>query len=151
MERTQLWAAPEAAEDDSRDYLQDPQLWLDRLPQPFRMIDDLLQELLDRSWQAVEERERQIEKERAKGRISEVVAEGTVGGVQNVLAVREGRDGRVVFAGCGDGVKVAVEEDEKPVCATHSRTESAVTSLAVEQIDDVHIVAACTESGKSEG
>lgn len=150
MERTQLWAAPEATENDSRDYLQDPQLWLDRLPQPFRMIDDLLQELLERSWQAVEVRERQLEKERARGRIAEIVAEATVRGVQNVLAVSEGRDGRVVFVGGGDGVRTAVEEDSGPVCAAHSRTESAVISLAVEQIEDVHIVAACTESGKSE-
>lgn len=150
MERTQLWAAPEATENDSRDYLQDPQLWIDRLPQPFRMVDDLLQELLERSWQAVEARERQIERERARGRIAEVVAEGTVGGVQNVLAVSEGRDGRVVFVGCGDGVRVAVEEDSGLACVTHSRTESAVISLAVEQIEDVHVVAACTESGESE-
>lgn len=52
----EIWTEPEALDGDccSGDYLQDPELWRDRLPQPFRMIDRLLEELLSRTWEQIE-------------------------------------------------------------------------------------------------
>lgn len=38
------------------DYLQDPEMWEDRLPQPFKMIDELLQDLLLHTWDEAERR-----------------------------------------------------------------------------------------------
>ena len=38
------------------DYLQDPEMWADSLPQPFRMIDELLQDLLLHTWDETERR-----------------------------------------------------------------------------------------------
>ncbi len=45
-------------EDDSdvEDYLQDPEMWEDRLPQPYRMINQVLNELLDRVWECTQHR-----------------------------------------------------------------------------------------------
>ena len=138
----ELWAAPEAP-DDSGDYLQDPELWLDRLPQPFRMIDGILQDLLANTWEAIETRELQRETERTRVRIPEIVAEGAVEGTGDVRALLAERN--VVFIGCGDGVRVADEREGRELAT--SSTDSAVTSLAVEQMGDAEIVAACMESG----
>ena len=64
----EMWADPEAGEhgDSTGDYLQDPELWRDRLPQPFRMLDRLLQELLTRAWREIDSRrlERETERDR---------------------------------------------------------------------------------------
>lgn len=141
MERCQqLWAAPETPDDSSDDYLQDPELWLDRLPQPFRMIDGVLQDLLSRTWEAIETRELQRETERTRVRIPQIVAERAVEGARDVRSVQAGRD--VVFIGCQDGLRVATAKGGKDVA--FSPTDSAVTSLAVEQMDSVQIIAACT-------
>lgn len=40
----------------SGDFLEDPEMWRDRLPQPFRMIDRLLDDLLSRTWEEIESR-----------------------------------------------------------------------------------------------
>lgn len=68
--------------DDSRDYLQDPELWVDRLPQPFRAIDELLQELVGGAWAAIEERQVARGLEEARVRIPEVSGARLVTGVE---------------------------------------------------------------------
>lgn len=136
----QLWDTPD---DSSEDYLQDPELWLDRLPQPFRMIDGLLQELLSRTWEAIETRELQRETERTRVRIPKAIAERAVAGVRGVRAIEAGRD--VVFVGCLDRLSVLTTKGGE---ITHLSTSGAVTRLAVEYMDDIHVIAACIESGK---
>ena len=146
----QMWAASEEEiedEDDTEDYLQDPELWQDRLPQPFRMIDGLLQDLLTQVWEAVEAR-REREEEEARLHMPEIVAENTaLKGLQGIHAVKEGRESEVVFVACDDGLKVICIKDGEMVCTAISSDEP-LSSLAVGWIDDVHIAAACTKPGR---
>jgi WD40 repeat protein len=107
------------------------------------MIDGILQDLLANTWEAIETRELQRETERTRVRIPEIVAEGAVEGTGDVRALLAERN--VVFIGCGDGVRVADEREGRELAT--SSTDSAVTSLAVEQMGDAEIVAACMESG----
>ena len=141
-----LWATPEAPDDISDDYLQDPELWVDHLPQPFRMIDGLLQELVSRTWDEIESRELQRQTERAKVRIPEVVAEGRVRGASGIRAVEAAGRRNLVVIGSLNGVGLT---DGNGVELAFSPTASAVTSLAVDQIENVLITAACTEAGIS--
>lgn len=48
---------------DANDYLQDPSMWWDSLPHPFRLINDILQDLFEESWGEIEVRDK-LEKER---------------------------------------------------------------------------------------
>ena len=48
------------------DYLQDPELWKDALPQPYQLVDEILQEMLFISWEAIEARRAQREAEKSK-------------------------------------------------------------------------------------
>ena len=41
-------------ESNSTDFLTDPELYRDPLPQPYRRIDKILQELLDHTWDKIE-------------------------------------------------------------------------------------------------
>ncbi len=41
-----LFFTPDLPANTDSDYLQDPALWRDKLPQPFRMIDEAIQDLL---------------------------------------------------------------------------------------------------------
>ena len=62
------------SEDDSKDYLLDPELWLDKLPQPFQMIDKVLQEFLDEVWELIESRAVVRRQKEARVRIPAVTA-----------------------------------------------------------------------------
>lgn len=48
------------------DYLQDPELWKDSLPQPYQLVDEILQEVLFISWQLIEARRAEREAEESK-------------------------------------------------------------------------------------
>lgn len=69
--------------DDSKDYLLDPDLWLDKLPQPFQMIDEVLQHFLDQVWEKIESREIVRKQEEARVKVPEfsngLAAEGSEG------------------------------------------------------------------------
>lgn len=43
--------------EDDEDYITDPDQLLDRLPQPYRMIDKVLSQWYDEVWQIIEKRE----------------------------------------------------------------------------------------------
>lgn len=68
-------ATPCSVDEDynPEDYLQDPELWRDELPQPFRMIDDVLQELLGIAWSRILEVEQQKREETARPPTSRLV------------------------------------------------------------------------------
>ena len=48
------------------DYLQDPELWKDSLPQPYQLVDEILQEMLFTSWQLIEAHRAEREAEKSK-------------------------------------------------------------------------------------
>ena len=66
---------PSSVDEDCnpKDYLQDPELWRDELPQPFRMINDVLQELLSIAWSSILAVEQQRREEAARPRTSRLV------------------------------------------------------------------------------
>jgi len=52
--------------DSEDDYLQDQDLWKDSLPQPYQLIDELIQDVLFASWQLIEARKSDREAEKSK-------------------------------------------------------------------------------------
>lgn len=56
---------PQESEDD---YVNDPELLKDDLPQPYRMIDTTLKELIDDTWHVIAEREEERLTEASKVR-----------------------------------------------------------------------------------
>ena len=90
---------------DTRDYLADPALWFDVLPQPFRMIDQLLSGILETVWETIEEREESKKRERSKFRVPMCSKVEVIEAVTGVKCICGGRDG-IIFVGCSDGLRV---------------------------------------------
>ncbi len=81
-------AAMDAMVEDSRDYLLDPELWLDKLPQPYRLVDDVLQGFLDEVWAAIERREVCKRGEEGRVKIPELSGSRLLPGSQGTTIVR---------------------------------------------------------------
>ena len=119
------------------DFLQDPAQWEDRLPQPFRSVDELLQAILRDAWEAIEARERERVRARAVKRVPELLASHVCvgdgarsGGGGSTIVWREGKvcvveaEGGAVLV---EGEAVGVEEVEVGSC---EREENVVNIMA---------------------
>ena len=69
-------------QDASEDFLHDPSLWQDLLPQPFRMIDELLEDVIIQSLEVAEEREERERKDKEKKSILVVEEASVIGSVR---------------------------------------------------------------------
>lgn len=145
-------------EDDPGDYLQDPDLLIDQLPQPFRMLDNLLKDVLYRSWEMIEQRQVERAREAARVKIPEVsewkrvsaVNQHEMGGVNLVECSSEG----YVFAGGSRGFSVLRAEEREDddgdlkFIAQSELMESNLNSLDVVWIKGLHFVAAVCDRGE---
>lgn len=141
------------------DYLQDPALWSDQLPQPYRMLDRLLHELLLCAWEMIEWRETERRREAAKVRIPEIeewssVAVGDELARGGVFSVQCGKEGCVFVQG-SHGFSIvraaaAVEgEGEKwEVVAQSGDLEMDVRELDVVCSRGTHFCAAVCSRGE---
>lgn len=59
-------------EDKTNDFLDNPELFRDQLPQPYRRIDRILEELLDETWSIIESNENVKTVENAKYRPNKI-------------------------------------------------------------------------------
>ncbi len=145
------------------DYLQDPSLWSDQLPQPYRMLDRLLHELLLGAWEMIEWRETERRREAAKVRIPEIeecsrvaLGDELAYGGGGVCSVRCGREGCVFVRG-SDGFSVirapsaveAGEEGNWAIVAQSGDLEMDVRGLDVVFSRGTHFCAAVCSRGES--
>ena len=65
---------------DAESYLQDPDMFQDRLPQPYRMIEHVLNDLIEDAWEKIIEREAARERELAAVKIPESTSGEAIGG-----------------------------------------------------------------------
>ena len=56
----------EIPENDVWDFLQDPTLMVDELPQPFRLVNKLVWQLIDVAWETIDDRESEKTAEAAR-------------------------------------------------------------------------------------
>lgn len=133
-----------------KDYLQDPELWRDELPQPFRMIDAVLQELLGIAWNSILEAERQKREEASRPRTSPLVPsfELEVPGVRCHVTA-----GSALVVGVSEGLAAVdlteAHPQQRPLPTADNTPVLSLTSQAVCLHDgQCWLVAAVSETGK---
>lgn len=143
---------------DMDDYLQDPEMWGARLPQPYRMIDKILKDILEEAWARIEERQVQALREAARVK----VPEGTSGRVVCEEVLTECRGGvcagrELVVVGNGNSICVvqyAPLEDEEgeemegvEEIVAQYKLQHEVTKVVVAQRDVVDLIFAQHDTG----
>lgn len=139
------------------DYLQDPSLWSDQLPQPFRMLDRLLSELLHRAWDEIEWREAERQREAAKVRIPEIDEWSRIPGedemARDVCSVQCGAEGYVFTSG-STGLSVLrappaeAEQQKWETVAQSGDIETDIRELDVVCSRGTHFCAAVCNKGE---
>lgn len=126
----------------AEDYLQDPEMWEDGLPQPYRMIQHIINILLDDTWDYIECLEVHRQQEAAQVQVPEgtngefwcpdvlTQSHGGVCGGRGVVFVGNGKS--VLVMGCGPETFGQV--------LTQKNLQQKVTHLEVVQRGEAHIV-----------
>ena len=140
---------PEGFEEGLGGFLQDPSLWVDRLPQPFRTIDEVLQELLSSAWEAIEAREIQRESDQARVHVPKAADVHLLTSVEGVNAISSGRGG-LVFVGSSSGLTVldargGAEEEGAELLAQSEGVD--VREVETTYTKDVHFLAVLLQNG----
>ncbi|GCB70057.1 hypothetical protein scyTo_0005601 [Scyliorhinus torazame] len=97
--------------DEDHYYLKDPDLRLDNLPQPFRMIDKLIGCIIDGAWESIERREAEREAEKLKIKPPTRESSEEIQLPRNLNCFANSVDGNYIFAGLSEGVGVLNMED----------------------------------------
>lgn len=127
---------------DKEDYLQDPELWGARLPQPYRMIGKILNQLLDDIWKHIEHKEVLTQQDAARVKVPEGTNGRAVCGdvlTRTCAGVCRGRG--VVFIGNNKSVcVVGVDSERVGLIIAQCDLQHEVTGLAVVQIKGMYLI-----------
>ncbi|XP_078314184.1 WD repeat-containing protein 93-like isoform X3 [Crassostrea virginica] len=116
--------------EDDEDYITDPDQLLDRLPQPYRMIDKVLTQWYDDVWEIIEKRENARLEESRKIRPPQYECSTQMKSQGRACCVCDSVDGRYIFIGLPRGL-----------AAVDVQTQEKVASWEEESVD-IHYVKA---------
>lgn len=91
---------------DEDDYATDPDHMFDKLPQPFRLVDKILNRLFDVAWDQIAAREAVAEELRSREPVPEYDCSAIVQEKEDTLCMNGSPDGSAVFLGLNNGVAV---------------------------------------------
>ena len=136
--------------DDQDAFLLDPELVIDELPQPYRTLDKLLDQILDEAWEIISQRKRQREEE------AEIIRPPLCGPTSAIekfskkSAMCHSRDGRYVFVAFQTRCLSAFDADTHELISDWSDDEinacfESVTSSVIGQ--NIHLLATVDDMG----
>ncbi|ELW62806.1 WD repeat-containing protein 93 [Tupaia chinensis] len=133
------------SKEDDEDYvLKDPDQGLDSLPQPYRMINKLVNLLFDRSWEIIEERDavREAESSRVQPTVYPPFAEIQLNKKPNCMAISQD----FVFIGEAKGFSIYNLYNAKQICVWE-KLKVDVTSIWVTDLGSEILIAPVDELG----
>ncbi|KAM5291588.1 WD repeat-containing protein 93 isoform 2-T2 [Glossophaga mutica] len=133
------------SKDDEREYVfKDPDQQRHSLPQPYRMINKLVDLLFDRSWEIIEERNRLREAKlsRIQPTIYPPVFQSKLGNVPNCMAISQD----YVFIGGAKGFSIYNLFNAKRMCVW-DKLKVGVTSIWAEDLGNDILIAPVDEMG----
>ncbi|XP_069078788.1 WD repeat-containing protein 93 isoform X2 [Pleurodeles waltl] len=134
--------------DDEDDYyLMDPEQAHDRLPQPFRMIGRLVEEVLEEAWEIIKGNEvtREAEKIGSKQAMYQPSTEIQLSG--KVICIAAGGTGKCIFVGLSVGVAVFSVPDYIWICGWETSSIEICTIRAAYLGNQTHVLATVDDMG----
>ncbi len=117
---------------DDRDFLQDPGMWEDKLPQPYKTINKILRDILKDTWTRIEEREVARVREEAQVKIPS--------GADGMLFNKKLLNNACAGIECGEDSMVVLGNGTSVYVLKHNRNCKEVVEEPAEKNVDVEIV-----------
>nr|XP_029501774.1 WD repeat-containing protein 93 [Oncorhynchus nerka] len=145
-------------DDEEELFLSDPDQLQDQLPQPFRMIDKVLDRLVDRAWDFISQRETVRVTEQAIKTIPIMQVSGDVKLPVRTNCVACSEDGRYIFLGHPHGLSVMAQpqgittsSSSSPYCVpVWQEDQVEITSLQITCLGEmVYLLASLDDMGNT--
>ncbi|XP_063781866.1 WD repeat-containing protein 93 [Pseudophryne corroboree] len=138
------WASEEQEEDY---FLRDPEQAQDCLPQPYRMIDKVVELVIDQVLEIIKIQEKNREAERLKVKINIFQPTAEIQVSRRVNCVAAGASGTYLFAGLSEGLAVYSLSDQGWICGWEA-DNLEVCSLGVCQVQNqVYLISTVDDMG----
>ncbi|KAM8973300.1 WD repeat-containing protein 93 isoform 2-T2 [Pelodytes ibericus] len=136
-----------ANEDDDDYFLRDPDKALDYLPQPYRMIDKMLDLLIDQAWQDIITKEQIREAEKLKTKINIHQPTAYMHMARRVNCIASGKSGSYIFIGFSDQLAVYSVSDFLWVCGWEA-SKIEICSLNICHVkNQIYLIATVDDLG----
>ncbi|XP_046350469.2 WD repeat-containing protein 93-like isoform X7 [Haliotis rufescens] len=103
------------SDEDEDDYIQDPEQIRDVLPQPYRMINKVINGVLDDVWEDVSQKESARFAEQSKIRPPKYDCAVEIQNQTQATSLADSGDGRYIFIGLPNGLSVMDASTQKPI------------------------------------
>ncbi|XP_033121849.1 WD repeat-containing protein 93-like isoform X2 [Anneissia japonica] len=132
---------------DDEDFLTDPDQMLDRLPQPFRLINKLLVHIFDRAWEQVSIREDVRIEESSRVKPPQYECAIQLQDLEQTTCLKQSPDGRYIFVGLPNGLAV-LDATHHIVLARWQQEEADISTLEISLIGvQMYLVTAIDDLG----
>ncbi|XP_051776241.1 WD repeat-containing protein 93 [Erpetoichthys calabaricus] len=133
--------------DEENSFLKDPDQLQDQLPQPFRMIDKVLNSLIDSAWEIIQYNEAIKIEEQSKKKIPNFESTGEMQLSRKVTCLAFSEDGNYIFAGFSNGIGVFCSQSNS-IISVWEEEGTEITSFYVTSLgEQAHLIACVDDMG----
>eukprot|EP00057_Strongylocentrotus_purpuratus_P006246 XP_011660720.1 PREDICTED: WD repeat-containing protein 93 isoform X3 [Strongylocentrotus purpuratus] len=118
---------------DEDDYANDPDQMFDKLPQPYRLVDKIVNRIFDVAWEQISAREAAAEELRSREPVPEFEHTAIAQENEDILCMAGSPDGSAVFLGLNKGLLALHATLHNPI-ASWEEEGAALTTLESTQI-----------------
>ncbi|ELU13420.1 hypothetical protein CAPTEDRAFT_222448 [Capitella teleta] len=136
--------AAELACDDPDDFIGDPDQLRDKLPQPFRMIDKVVNQLIENAMNLAVLRENEQVREATIFRPPQYESESQI--LENPSCLASSKDGQYVFLGSSEGLSVIAATTKNVICRWYE-DKMHIVSLNIAMLKDHHLICSVDDFG----
>ncbi|XP_071795086.1 WD repeat-containing protein 93-like [Asterias amurensis] len=134
---------------DEEDYIRDPEQMYDVLPQPFRLVNKIVNLIFDVAWEVISEREAARIAERSRVRPPQYDCAIALPDYGDALCTTGSPDGRYAFFGLPQGIAMIDAATQAPVAMwNHGTADATISSMKVCSIGvQTYLIAAMDTEG----
>ncbi|XP_033749813.1 WD repeat-containing protein 93-like isoform X3 [Pecten maximus] len=129
------------------DYVQDPEQLKDHLPQPYRMLDKVLNKVFEDAWAIIEQRENAALEEARRFKPPQFDYEEAVEPLGGATSINCSSDGKIVFVGLPNGIAVLDSVTRHRICAWEEDKVEIIRLKTYPIAESMHLIVSLDDMG----
>ncbi|XP_069138449.1 WD repeat-containing protein 93-like isoform X3 [Argopecten irradians] len=129
------------------DYVQDPEQLKDHLPQPYRMLDKVLNKVFEDAWAIIEQRENAALEEARRFKPPQFDFEEAIEPLGGATSISCSNDGTIVFLGLPNGISVLDSATRQRICAWEEDKVEIIRIKSYPIAENMHLIISLDDMG----